>query len=551
MPAILYDGPPPPRDDPVGIDVAMETFLAAFIRHGRDDKLYCVSPAGHAFNAFRDRVEAAGGEAARCVRLDAADGVGLARAGCLFRYDPAIIRASWIRRQHGQRRYSLCGLTHAGSTEAVMDLAGQFLTAPTQRWDALICPSSAMKSAVLSVIEGWRAYLEERLGATEKCPMTFPVIPLGVDGDHFAGITGVANRRVQRSLLGLEDDALAILFVGRLSHYAKSNPIQLLLAMEEAAGRAGKPVYLIFLGSFPDQEAEDAFRGAADTLSAKCRVRFVADDDANFPDGLWAAADIFCSLSDNIGESFGLTPIQAMASGLPVVVSDWAGYGDIVRGGTDGFVVPTLMPGPGAGADLAYRYFTGMDGYGEYLAAAAQATSVDETALKAALSRLIEDGELRRTMGQAGRKHVEDELDWRHVIAAYEDLWEELSKRREREAERAAVGEGHSFHPLRPDPFRMFAGFASRGLDPAGRLELLIDDWSRAMQRIGLKASLYNPAGLIDLEDLPLLIGHLEGRPGCRLDELLVALKVLPRAKLLRTVGWLIKLGICAYRDPE
>lgn len=549
MPAILYDGPPP-RDGPGGIDMAVEAFLTAFIRHGRDDKLYCVSPAGHAFNAFRDRVEAAGGDGARCVRLDAADGVGLARAGCLFRYDPEIIRASWIRRQHGQRRYSLCGLAHAGSTEAVMDLAGQFLTAPTQRWDALICPSSAMKSAVLSVIAGWRAYLEERLGATGDCPMTFPVIPLGVDGDHFAGVTGDTKRRVQRSLLGLEDDALAILFVGRLSRYAKSNPIQLLLAMEQAAGRAGKPVYLIFLGYSPDQEAEEAFRGAADALSAKCRVRFVADDDANFPDGLWAAADIFCSLSDNIQESFGLTPIEAMASGLPVVVSDW-GYGDTVRGGTDGFVVPTLMPGAGAGADLAYRYFTGVDGYDDYLAAAAQATSVDETALKAALSRLIEDGDLRRTMGQAGRKHVEDELDWRHVIAAYEDLWEELSKRRAREGERAARGEGHSFHPLRPDPFRMFAGFASRALDPAGRLELMIDDWSRTMRRIGLKAGLYNPAGLIDLEDLPLVIGQLEERPGSRLDELLVALNVLPRAKLLRTIGWLIKLGICAYREPE
>ncbi len=381
--------------------------------------------------------------------------------------------------------------------------------------------------------------------------MYFPVIPLGVDGERFADISGAANRSVQRSLLGLEDDALAILFVGRLSHYAKTNPIQLLLAMEEAAARAGRPVYMIFLGYFPDQEAEAAFRGAADTICDKCRVRFVADDDVNFPDGLWAAADIFCSLSDNIQESFGLTPLEAMASGLPVVVSDWDGYRDTVRGGTDGFVVPTLMPGPGAGADLAYRYFTGMDGYGEYLAAAAQATSVDETALKAALSRLIEDDELRRTMGDAGRKHIEGDLDWRHVIAAYEELWEELAQRREREPERAAIGEGQSFHPLRPDPFQMFQGFASRTLDPAGRLELVIRDWPLTMERIGLKAGLYNLAGLIDLEDLPLVIGLLEEKPSVHLGELLVALNALPRDRLLRTVGWLIKLGICAYREPE
>jgi glycosyltransferase involved in cell wall biosynthesis len=551
MPAILYDGPSPAREGSVGIDVAMENFLAAFVRHGGEERIYCVTPAGHAFSAFRDRVEAAGGDGARCVQLDATDAAGLERAGLLFRYDPSIIRASWIRREHGQRRYSLCGLTHTSSTEAVMDLAGQFLTAPAQKWDGLICPSNAIKSAILSVIEGWRAYLEERLGVSQDCPMNFPVIPLGVDGDHFAKISGEANRQVQRSLLGLEEDAVAILFVGRLSHYTKTNPVQLLLAMEEAAGRAGKPVYMIFMGYFPDGESEEAFRGAAETLTDKCRVRFVEDGDANFPDGLWAAADIFCSLSDNIEESFGLTPIEAKASGLPVVVSDWDGYRDTVRGGTDGFLVPTLMPGPGAGADLAYRYFTGIDGYGEYLASAAQATSVDGTALTAALGRLIEDGDLRRTMGEAGRKHVQEELDWRHVIASYKELWADLAQRREREVERAAAGEGQTLHPLRPDPFQMFEGFASRRLDPAGRVELVIRDWPLTLERIGLKAGLYNPDGLIEFEDLPLLIGFLEERPDARLGELLVALNGLPRGRLLRTIGWLIKLGICVYREAE
>ncbi len=41
---------------------------------------------------------------------------------------------------------------------------------------------------------------------------------------------------------------------------------------------------------------------------------------------IWQAADIFTSLSDNIQETFGLTPIEAMAAGLPSVVTDWDGY---------------------------------------------------------------------------------------------------------------------------------------------------------------------------------------------------------------------------------
>ena len=41
-----------------------------------------------------------------------------------------------------------------------------------------------------------------------------------------------------------------------------------------------------------------------------------------------AIPDIFVSLSDNIQETFGLTPLEGMASGLPVVATDWNGYRD-------------------------------------------------------------------------------------------------------------------------------------------------------------------------------------------------------------------------------
>ena len=44
---------------------------------------------------------------------------------------------------------------------------------------------------------------------------------------------------------------------------------------------------------------------------AHAKVHFIASDDTRFPDGLWAAGDIFLSLVDNIQESFGLTPIES------------------------------------------------------------------------------------------------------------------------------------------------------------------------------------------------------------------------------------------------
>ena len=52
----------------------------------------------------------------------------------------------------------------------------------------------------------------------------------------------------------------------------------------------------------------------------------------------------FISLSDNIQETFGLTIIEGMAAGKPVIATDWDGYRQTVRHGDTGFLIPTYMP---------------------------------------------------------------------------------------------------------------------------------------------------------------------------------------------------------------
>ena len=42
-------------------------------------------------------------------------------------------------------------------------------------------------------------------------------------------------------------------------------------------------------------------------------------------------------------ETFGLTPIEAMACGVPQVVADWDGYRETVVEGETGFRVPTYV----------------------------------------------------------------------------------------------------------------------------------------------------------------------------------------------------------------
>ena len=58
---------------------------------------------------------------------------------------------------------------------------------------------------------------------------------------------------------------------------------------------------------------------------------------------LMSASDVFLHLSVGIQETCSRVIIEAMANGLPVITSDWAGFPDIVDHGKGGFFVPTRI----------------------------------------------------------------------------------------------------------------------------------------------------------------------------------------------------------------
>jgi glycosyltransferase involved in cell wall biosynthesis len=129
-------------------------------------------------------------------------------------------------------------------------------------------------------------------------------------------------------------------------------------ALEKAAKNlpAGQKVMLVECGWHANDLIRKAFAEAAAQASPSVKVVNLDGRNASARQSGWAGADIFCSLSDNIQETFGLVPLEAMAAGLPVVVSDWDGYKDTVQDGVEGYRIPTLQPAPGLGNDLALRH---------------------------------------------------------------------------------------------------------------------------------------------------------------------------------------------------
>jgi starch synthase len=259
--------------------------------------------------------------------------------------------------------------------------------------------------------------------------------------------------------------------VGRLIHYAKAHPVPMYLALEKAAQRTSRKIHLIQAGWFENEgKVEQDYKSAAAQLCPSVRSLFLDGRKPQVRATVWAAADIFLSLSDNVQETFGITPIEAMAAGLPVVVSDWDGYRESVRDGVDGFTVPTLTPPPGAALDWSAAFGAEQMNYSMFIAHAAMVTSVDVDSAARAIHELCDNAELRQRMGQSGQLRARDVYDWRVVIRAYEELWGELAARRASAAESVPVAAGAPAHPFCDDPFRLFAHYATAMLTPETRL---------------------------------------------------------------------------------
>jgi glycosyltransferase involved in cell wall biosynthesis len=125
------------------------------------------------------------------------------------------------------------------------------------------------------------------------------------------------------------------------------------------------PWQLIVIGAGP---AEADCRAALARLGNRVRLLGALPPPA-LP-AYYAAADVF--VWPGVGEAYGMAYLEAQAAGLPVVAGAEPGVGAVVRDGRSGFLVP-----PG-----------------------------DAAAFAAAIARLIEDADLRATLGRRARAYV-------------------------------------------------------------------------------------------------------------------------------------------------
>lgn len=391
----------------------------------------------------------------------------ISQVGVMYTSDPNLAKYVRMRLRTGINAYSVCGVTHTTCSAGAMDLIVSLFREPVAPWDALICTTTSVLETVRRVREAEADYQRWRFGGARGATgPQLPVIPLGIHCDDFAFSRG--ERRVARQELGIDDDVTVGLFVGRLVFHAKAHPYPVLKAFQMAAERTGRKLMLIFAGWFPGPEAEQSFRSGAETYAPDVLVEFMDGRVPTIRDRAWAAADIFVSPADNIQETFGLTPVEAMATGLPVIVSDYDGYRDTIRQGVDGFRVKTCAPGVGYGNALAAAYEAEQFTYDHYCWGAASVTSVDVAAYTEALITLVQQPDLRLKMGEAGRRRARETYDWGVVYRQYQDLWSELNARRAQamnDPDLARwISDAPREAPSRLDPFMAFGHYPTMTL---------------------------------------------------------------------------------------
>ncbi len=212
-------------------------------------------------------------------------------------------------------------------------------------------------------------------------------IPNSVDTDMYRPADREEKAAI-RDRLEIGQDRPVAVFTGRL---VSTKGLPMLLRAWRGVLESTPDGLLLLVGSggLGLQNCESELRGFADQHDLGGSVRFTGSV-AEVGDYL-RAADLFVFPSQR--ESFGISVIEAMACGLPVIASDIPGLSDVVVPEVTARLIPPQ----------------------------------DEDALRGAITSLLNDRELQAQLGMAGRRRAEQNFSETRVIQSYADLIGDLT----------------------------------------------------------------------------------------------------------------------------
>ncbi|CAB3786930.1 glycosyltransferase family 4 protein [Paraburkholderia fynbosensis] len=205
------------------------------------------------------------------------------------------------------------------------------------------------------------------------------IVPCGFDAAEFRPM----DRAAAREALGWRQDEFTVLQLGRLvQRKGIDNVVRGVGVLKQAFGAFAR-LYVVGGNSNSPNELATPEIARLRSIARECGVAdqttFVGRRGRAQLRHFYSAADVF--VTTPWYEPFGITPVEAMACGTPVIGADVGGIRYSVAHGQTGFLVPPRDP----------------------------------AALAARLDQLRRDPELARRMGEAGLARAHAQFTWRGV----------------------------------------------------------------------------------------------------------------------------------------
>ncbi len=249
-----------------------------------------------------------------------------------------------------------------------------------ERADAVIAVSAAARADVLEHF------------ATD--PARVQVVHNGIDTVAFAPDTG----RDAMARFGIDPATTYVLFVGRITR--QKGITTLIEAIPHLDSRIG----VVLAAGQPDtpELAAEVEQGVADARAASPHrpIHWIPEHlDRPTVRQLYSHAAVFACPS--VYEPFGITNLEAMACGVPVVATRVGGIPEVVVHGRTGLLVePPDDPMAPGGADRVAEE------------------------LAAAINALVADPARRKAMGEAGRQRAVEQFSWASVASRTVEVYE-------------------------------------------------------------------------------------------------------------------------------
>jgi D-inositol-3-phosphate glycosyltransferase len=269
-------------------------------------------------------------------------------------------------------------------------------TSPAERIDVELSVVRAV-DRLIAQCPSERAELIDDYGAD---PRKVVVIPSAVDVETFRPVPRDEARRA----LGLSTHELIVVYVGRMVPRKDARNVVRAIALLTRQASAARsfcrlsPVACRLLLVGGETREPDPARtpeiGELQRLAAELgiadRTHFAGKQQQDVLRYFYSAGDV--AVTTPHYEPFGLTPLEAMACGRPVIGSSVGGITYTIADGETGFLVPPRDP----------------------------------EALAACLQRLLTRPELRARMGRAARARVERDFTWPTVATRTAALYQTL-----------------------------------------------------------------------------------------------------------------------------